>query len=74
MTLSCILQESNKKKRTAAQSIDKYRTKSIKALFENYGAVSNSKTKLENLKGCDWLQEVSITIRKTKKTNVPKER
>lgn len=66
--------EPNKKKRTAAQSIDKYRTKSIKALFENYGAVTNNKTKAENLKGCDWLQEVSITIRKPKKTNVLKER
>jgi baculoviral IAP repeat-containing protein 6 len=33
-----------------------------------------NKQKLENLKGCDWLQEVSITIRKCKKSHVPKER
>ena len=28
----------------------------------------------ENLKGCDWIQELSVTIRKTKKTQLPKER
>lgn len=30
--------------------------------------------KLENLRGCDLLQEVSVTIRRFKKTSVPKER
>ncbi|XP_032409947.1 baculoviral IAP repeat-containing protein 6 isoform X3 [Xiphophorus hellerii] len=30
--------------------------------------------KVENLRGCDLLQEVSVTIRKFKKTSVPKER
>lgn len=30
--------------------------------------------KMENLKGCDWLHEISITIRKTKHTNILHER
>ncbi|XP_029926712.1 baculoviral IAP repeat-containing protein 6 isoform X5 [Myripristis murdjan] len=30
--------------------------------------------KLENLRGCDLLQEVSVTIRRFKKTSIPKER
>lgn len=30
--------------------------------------------KVENLRGCDLLQEVSVTIRKFKKTSIPKER
>uniref|UniRef100_A0AAQ5Y9L2 Dual E2 ubiquitin-conjugating enzyme/E3 ubiquitin-protein ligase BIRC6 n=1 Tax=Amphiprion ocellaris TaxID=80972 RepID=A0AAQ5Y9L2_AMPOC len=30
--------------------------------------------KVENLRGCDLLQEVSVTIRRFKKTSVPKER
>ncbi|XP_061767077.1 baculoviral IAP repeat-containing protein 6 isoform X1 [Nerophis ophidion] len=33
-----------------------------------------SSKKVENLHGCDLLQEVSVTIRKFKKTSVPKER
>lgn len=61
-----------KKKRTAAQASDR-RTKTIKALFENYSSAAG-KNKMENLKGCDWLTEISITIRKTKKTNIPRER
>jgi len=28
----------------------------------------------ENLQGCDWIQELSVTIRKSKKTALPKER
>ncbi|KAL4237916.1 Baculoviral IAP repeat-containing protein 6 [Mactra antiquata] len=63
-----------KKKRTAAQASDKNKFKTLKALFENYNSTSGSKNKMENLKGCDWLTEISITIRKTKKTNVPRER
>ena len=35
---------------------------------------SASKQKLENVKGCDWIQEISITVRKSKKTSVPKDR
>ncbi len=30
--------------------------------------------KVENLQGCDLLQEVSVTIRRFKKTSIPKER
>jgi len=28
----------------------------------------------DNLKGCDWISEISVTIRKTKKTQLSKER
>ncbi|XP_029377805.1 baculoviral IAP repeat-containing protein 6 isoform X4 [Echeneis naucrates] len=35
---------------------------------------SASSKKAENLRGCDLLQEVSITIRRFKKTSIPKER
>lgn len=35
---------------------------------------SNSSRKSDNLRGCDLLQEVSVTIRRFKKTSVPKER
>uniref|UniRef100_A0A8D0H8S2 Dual E2 ubiquitin-conjugating enzyme/E3 ubiquitin-protein ligase BIRC6 n=2 Tax=Sphenodon punctatus TaxID=8508 RepID=A0A8D0H8S2_SPHPU len=34
----------------------------------------NSSRKADNLRGCDLLQEVSVTIRRFKKTSVPKER
>ncbi|KAJ8880717.1 hypothetical protein PR048_017187 [Dryococelus australis] len=30
--------------------------------------------KLENLVGCDWLHEVSVTIRRTKQTSIPNDR
>ncbi|XP_042305457.1 LOW QUALITY PROTEIN: baculoviral IAP repeat-containing protein 6 [Sceloporus undulatus] len=36
--------------------------------------VSNSSRKADNLRGCDLLQEVSVTIRRFKKTSVSKER
>ncbi|XP_024864880.1 baculoviral IAP repeat-containing protein 6 isoform X2 [Kryptolebias marmoratus] len=35
---------------------------------------STQSKKVENLRGCDLLQEVSVTIRRFKKTSVPKER
>ncbi|XP_028983369.1 baculoviral IAP repeat-containing protein 6 isoform X2 [Betta splendens] len=45
---------------------------------EKMSAVKNEtptpSKKAENLRGCDLLQEVSITIRRFKKTSVPKER
>lgn len=28
----------------------------------------------DNFRGCDWIQEVSVTIRKMKRTQIPKER
>ncbi|XP_013417535.1 baculoviral IAP repeat-containing protein 6 [Lingula anatina] len=37
-------------------------------------AGETSKQKLENIKGCDWLAEISVTIRKTKRNTVPKDR
>ncbi|KAM6279965.1 dual E2 ubiquitin-conjugating enzyme/E3 ubiquitin-protein ligase BIRC6 isoform 6-T6 [Porphyrio hochstetteri] len=35
---------------------------------------TNSSRKSDNLRGCDLLQEVSVTIRRFKKTSIPKER
>ncbi|XP_060609978.2 baculoviral IAP repeat-containing protein 6 isoform X2 [Anolis sagrei] len=40
----------------------------------NKTKVSNSSRKADNLRGCDLLQEVSVTIRRFKKTSVSKER
>lgn len=34
----------------------------------------NSSRKSDNLRGCDLLQEVSVTIRRFKKTSISKER
>ncbi|XP_052766452.1 baculoviral IAP repeat-containing protein 6-like isoform X2 [Mya arenaria] len=56
-----------KKKRLLAEK------KTIKSLLHSY-TTSSAKAKIENLRGCDWLSEVSITIRKTRKTNIYKER
>jgi hypothetical protein len=36
--------------------------------------ISVSSKKIENFKGCDWIHEVSITIRRTCRTNIPNER
>lgn len=33
-----------------------------------------SKQKLENIKGCDWLQEISVTIRRSSKSSVLQDR
>lgn len=35
---------------------------------------TNSSRKSDNLRGCDLLQEVSVTIRRFKKTSISKER
>ncbi|XP_029637353.1 baculoviral IAP repeat-containing protein 6 isoform X1 [Octopus sinensis] len=76
----------NKKKSTTLNNttmFDKQKVKSIKSLFDNIPypgfntterVSSAPKMKLENIQGCDWIQELSITVRKTKKTRVPKER
>ncbi|GAB1609836.1 baculoviral IAP repeat-containing protein 6-like isoform X2 [Argonauta hians] len=76
----------SKKKSTTLNStsmFDKQKVKSIKSLFDNisYPVLNTAervsatpKMKLENIQGCDWIQELSITVRKTKKTRVPKER
>ena len=37
-------------------------------------SVSAMRQKVDNMKGCDWFQDISITIRKSKKTHVPKDR
>ena len=38
------------------------------------GGTSPSKQKLESIRGCDWLQEISVTVRKNTKTNIPRDR
>ncbi|KAL8592605.1 hypothetical protein ACOMHN_026535 [Nucella lapillus] len=60
--------------------------KTIKCLFENVSssgaipsaverlAASAPKQKLSDIKGCDWLAELSVTVRKFKRTLVPQER
>jgi len=60
--------------------------KTIKCLFENVSstgavpsaverlAASAPKQKLTDIKGCDWLAELSVTVRKFKRTSVPRER
>ena len=60
--------------------------KTIKCLFENVSnsgavpsaverlAASAPKQKLTDIKGCDWLAELSVTVRKFKRTPVLRER
>ncbi|XP_064603703.1 baculoviral IAP repeat-containing protein 6-like isoform X3 [Liolophura sinensis] len=85
-----VVRESKKKSSVAGNSHsganEKQKSKTIKALFENIPyngsglsamerlAATAPKAKLENLKGCDFIQEISVTVRKCKKSNVPKER
>jgi hypothetical protein len=40
---------------------------------DRLASVAASK-KMEYYLGCDWLHEISITIRRTKQTNIPNER
>ena len=37
-------------------------------------AATAPKQKLTDVKGCDWLQEISVTVRKMKRTHVLRER
>uniref|UniRef100_T1IPT5 Dual E2 ubiquitin-conjugating enzyme/E3 ubiquitin-protein ligase BIRC6 n=1 Tax=Strigamia maritima TaxID=126957 RepID=T1IPT5_STRMM len=37
-------------------------------------AASAPNKKIDHLKGCDWIHEISLTIRRTKKTKISKER
>lgn len=37
-------------------------------------SASASKQKAENLKGCDWLQEVSVTVRTFRRSFLPRDR
>lgn len=54
--------------------------KNIKGLFDSVAQASNDKStsttkqKLTDAKGCDWLQELSVTIRVFKKTSVRNEK
>ncbi|XP_041353670.1 baculoviral IAP repeat-containing protein 6-like isoform X2 [Gigantopelta aegis] len=75
----------NKKKANIVSSAFKPKTKSIKSLFENVPhmpgtsaterlAATAPKQKLTDVKGCDWLQEISVTVRKMKRTHVLRER
>ncbi|KAK6180714.1 hypothetical protein SNE40_008714 [Patella caerulea] len=77
----------NKRKATpsSSSSSDKLKSKTIKSLFENVpfmngasaterlAATAPNKKPLD-LKGCDWLEELSITVRKMKPTSVTRER
>ncbi len=54
----------------------------LKQLFSQFGYTpsssdrvgSMSKQKLENVWGCDWLMEISVTVRRCKKTSVHRDR
>ena len=35
---------------------------------------SSGKQKLDSIRGCDWIQEISITVRKSKKTSITRDR
>ena len=53
--------------------LDKSKDKAgLKCLLSASSA--GAKTKLENLKGCDLLQEISITVRRSKRTAIPRDR
>ncbi|XP_070181060.1 dual E2 ubiquitin-conjugating enzyme/E3 ubiquitin-protein ligase BIRC6-like isoform X3 [Littorina saxatilis] len=67
------------------ESKKKMEYKTIKCLFENVstGAVPSAaerlaatapKQKLTDIKGCDWLAELSVTVRKFRRTSVSRER
>lgn len=54
----------------------------LKTIWDPFGLVPGTdrlssavhKQKLENVKGCDWLQEVSVTVRRSRKSTVPRDR
>ena len=52
----------------------------LKAIWEPYSSATErltsavTKQKLDNLRGCDWLQEVSLTVRRCRKTDIPNSR
>ena len=44
----------------------------LKSLLSGTSGVS--KQKLDSVKGCDWLQEISVTVRRSKRTAIPRDR
>jgi hypothetical protein len=42
--------------------------------IDRVAAMTAASKKIDNFKGCDWLHEISITIRRTCRTNIPNER
>ncbi|XP_076097651.1 dual E2 ubiquitin-conjugating enzyme/E3 ubiquitin-protein ligase BIRC6-like isoform X3 [Mytilus galloprovincialis] len=81
----CSDQPKEAKKKSGSQ-LSAHKLKIMKKAFDNDLFVPPSSVKdqqssslprpkyPENLKGCDWLSELSVTIRKTKKTQLSKER
>ncbi|ELT93547.1 hypothetical protein CAPTEDRAFT_223860 [Capitella teleta] len=71
-------QATKKEKSSASNSRDMKHTKSfpVQVAPSAGSAVEQaaSKQKLENIKGCDWLQEISVTIRRSSKSSVPQDR
>ena len=39
-----------------------------------FASKSRPKQKLDDVKGCDWINEISVTIRKSRKTSIPRDR
>ncbi|KAK3094209.1 hypothetical protein FSP39_025467 [Pinctada imbricata] len=76
--------EKHKEMKKTASATQKLKV--MKSAFDNDLFVPPSKVKdlssvplpraklPDHLKGCDWIQEISVTIRKTKKTQLPRER
>ena len=58
----------------------KFKKKTLKGLFDNVAQGSAEKSsaserqKLTEVKGCDWFQELSVTVRVFKKTNLKAEK
>ncbi|CAH1791767.1 unnamed protein product [Owenia fusiformis] len=73
-----------KEKPSESSAKKKKKEKTFKSLFDNFeypgfSAVERlspqpSKKVVESLRGCNWIQELSITIRKAKKSTVAKDR
>lgn len=70
---SC-LQESNKDKPDKPKSKGSKNVSDVLYSQSERLSMSAMRQKLDNVKGCDWFQEISITIRKSKKSPVPKDR
>ena len=70
--------ESEKKERKTLTMADRLRHEKKKLFTQQFGYTpapsTISKHKLENVRGCDWLTEISITVRRCKKTGVTRDR
>lgn len=84
LTIVIYMFQEMRKKSTSSSSTQKMIV--MKSAFDKDIFIPTSKVKeamtssaprpkfADNFRGCDWIQEVSVTIRKTKRTQVPKER